>query len=249
MNYSRQLVQDILFFALYLFCFHSLSSASCYPSSVWPFLCYVSAYSRPVRLNLFRSRSPLPSTAAFPGTLVWMHGRHDSNYGTSNVNFITKQRYLLRFIHSMLSAMRQIVQDLQAWFDYRLCFAKCFFRFISTCTIWKEARRRGFFISSHLRLMNGGNLAVCTNIRAVAWKTAGTCLMNDECLFFKWLPVWRRQTLVAIFNTEKHALSRRLMARFFTFGKKISILHSWASEGLFPAGVNSGFFQGRQGFC
>jgi len=59
--------------------------------------------------------------------------------------FIVKPRYLLYFSHNMFSAMQQIGYDLQIWCAYRLTFAKCFFRSINTCTIWKEKR---IFIST-----------------------------------------------------------------------------------------------------
>jgi len=58
--------------------------------------------------------------------------------------FIVTPRYLLYFIHKMLPSMQQTGYDLQICCDYRLSFAKCFFRFISTCAVWKEQRRKGF---------------------------------------------------------------------------------------------------------
>ena len=55
MNYSRQYIQDILFFALRLFCFHTLSQA-CFHTSVWPFFYYISSYTAEEEFMLMRGR-------------------------------------------------------------------------------------------------------------------------------------------------------------------------------------------------
>jgi len=84
--------------------------------------------------------------------------------------FTVRPQYLLYFIRGMLSTMQQTGCDLQIWFDYRLIFAKrFFFRFISTCAICKEERRRGFLLEKSFTT-DGGNFAVCTNIRVVSLK-------------------------------------------------------------------------------
>ena len=83
-------------------------------------------YYMVVLLNVFLFRSPLPSIAAFPFILLWMHGRFDNNYGTWNVHCIMRQRYVLYFIHSRLTSKQQIGYDLQTWFDCRFNSAKCF---------------------------------------------------------------------------------------------------------------------------
>ena len=53
----------------------------------WPHPCLSSFwnFSKPV-LNFFRFRSPLPSIAALPFTLLWMHGWCDDNHSTSKVH-------------------------------------------------------------------------------------------------------------------------------------------------------------------
>ena len=66
----------------------------------------------------------------------------------------------------------------------RKMFSFCFHQHIRYL---KRGTEKRIFASSNLRLMTGGNLAVCTNIRAVAWKIAVTssdkrrvCFVNDS---------------------------------------------------------------------
>jgi len=82
-------------------------------------------------------------------SLLRMYGRYDNIH--SHQVSIVRSRYLLCFIHSMLSAMQQIGYDFQICYDYRLNFAECCLPFISTCAIWKE-EKRGFCQQSHLWL-------------------------------------------------------------------------------------------------
>jgi len=92
--------------------------------------------------------------------------------------FSVKPRYLLYFIHSMLSAMQQIGNDPQMWFDDTLSFAKCFFSFRQHRRYFKRKKVAFYLLVELFRLMTGGNFTVCTNIRAVAWKVARTCSEN-----------------------------------------------------------------------
>jgi len=94
------------------------------------------------------------------------------------------------------------------WFDYRLSFAICFLLIYQH----KRYKVKWLFTSSHLRLMNGGNNAVSTNIRVVVWRIV--VIRSDECrvCFVKESAVGAEQ-LVCIFKITKHALGRRHMAR------------------------------------
>jgi len=70
-----------------------------------------------------------------------MHGRCDNNHGASNGHSIIA----FALLHPQPPfPMQQISCDLQTRFDYRLFLANFFFRFISTYSIWKAERRRGF---------------------------------------------------------------------------------------------------------
>ena len=89
-----------------------------------------------VLLNLLRFRSPLPSIAAFPFALLWMHGRRDSNHSTSNVHCYTTLFALLY----QQRAFRHATNWLRSSNVVCLQFRKMFFRFISTCTIFSASR-------------------------------------------------------------------------------------------------------------
>jgi len=76
----------------------------------------------------------------------------------------------LYFARSMLSTMQQIGCDLQAWFHYRLRFATCIFFVSSAHGPFEKRKGKEFvYMRSYLRLINGGNFTVWTNIVSYCW--------------------------------------------------------------------------------
>jgi len=68
----------------------------------------------------------------------------------------------------MLSVMQQIGCGLQICFDYRLNFDECFVVSSSAHALFEKRKEEAFHQQRHLRLVNGRNFTVCTNICAVA---------------------------------------------------------------------------------
>jgi len=60
---------------------------------------------------------------------------------------IVRPRYVLYFIHSMLSAMQQTGYDLQIWFHHRLSLAKFVFSFQMHMRYFKRGKERRLFSS------------------------------------------------------------------------------------------------------
>jgi len=130
--------------------------------------------------------------------------------------FIVRPRYLLCFIHSMLSVMQQIDYDLQIRFDDRPSFAICFFFYISTSVITKG------FLPAVIYDWWTERILLFPQICVLLLDEFWVLCWWMPCLFRKLIRS-RSQTLIAIFKIAKHVLRRRLMTWFFTSGMKKSI--------------------------
>jgi len=103
--------------------------------------------------------------------------------------------------------------------DHRLTFEKLFFRFISTCAISKE-ETRGYLLPESFVTDESMEFYCLHNYLCCCLKNCGD--------LFRWMPCWFVEDSAALkepkihcyIKMAKHALSRRLMARFFTCRKK-----------------------------
>ena len=89
--------------------------------------------------------------------------------------FMVKPRYLLYIIRIMLFSMQQIGYDLQIWFITD-SVSQIFFRFISTCAILKDERRRGFLLADSFTTVQWREF-YCLH------KCSCCCLKNCEDVF------------------------------------------------------------------
>ena len=118
-----------------------------------------------------RFRLPLPSIATSPFILLWADGAIFMVHRA----FMVKPRYLLYIIRIMLFSMQQIGYDLQIWFITD-SVSQIFFRFISTCAILKDERRRGFLLADSFTTVQWREF-YCLH------KCSCCCLKNCEDVF------------------------------------------------------------------
>ena len=111
--------------------------------------------------------------------------------GDSGLMFVVQKRlktslYQQHAFRHAANSLRCSTSWNMVWLQTQLrkMFSFCFHQHIRYL---KRGTEKRIFASSNLRLMTGGNLAVCTNIRAVAWKIAVTssdkhhvCFVNDS---------------------------------------------------------------------
>jgi len=105
--------------------------------------------------------------------------------------------------------------------DYRLSFAKYFFRFINTSAVWK-AERRSFFLRAESFITDEWVEFYCLHKYSCCFlkKLRGLVLMN--AMFVLWITPWFRmsQKLVATIKIAKHALGDCSWLDFSLLGRK-----------------------------
>jgi len=150
-----------------------------------------------------------------------MHGRCDNNHNTSIVLPYTAVFALLYPQHAFRHAANWLGSSNVVWF--RLSFAKCFFRFMSTSAIRKEERKTRVLTSrvisdwwiEEILLFAQIFVLLLENLRKLV-------LMNAVFVLWMTPQFWMTPKLVAIFKIEKHALSGSTAHD--------SILHFWSEK-------------------